>query len=241
MPSSTYVSLSAQVAMENRMNSIARNVANINTAGYRAEEISFSETMSDVSKAPVSFVSMGETYISRQQGAITKTGNALDLAIEGEAWFSIQRGNEVAYTRDGRLNLDQTGTLTTVNGEPILSANGTPIQMDPEGDSPYVQADGEVVQGEQNVGRIGLFELNEGEKLTRYGGSAVLPEGIAFPLQDLTKARIVQGFVEGSNVNAMTEMTKLIMISRAFESAAKAMETTENAQSEAIRELGSTS
>ncbi|SNY92166.1 flagellar basal-body rod protein FlgF [Cohaesibacter sp. ES.047] len=241
MPSSLYVSLSAQVSMENRMNSIARNVANVNTSGYRAEEISFSETLTHAGKNDVSFVSMGDTYISRRQGAITKTDNPFDVAIEGEAWFSIQRGQEIAYTRDGRLTMDQTGMLTTVNGEPILSASGAPIQMDPEGGKPIIQADGEIMQDGQGQGRLGLFEISEEDKLTRYGGSAVVTDGVPFPVQDPTKARVVQGYVEGSNVNAMTEMTKLIMISRSFESAAKAMETTENAQSQAIRELGSDS
>ena len=241
MPSSLYVSLSAQVAMENRMNSIARNVANINTAGYRAEEISFSETLTNAGKNDVSFVSMGDTYISRRQGAITKTDNPLDVAIEGEAWFSIQRGNEVAYTRDGRMTINQAGMLTTVNGEPILSTGGAPIQLDPDGAAPVIQEDGEIVQNGQAQGKIGLFEISEDDKLARYGGSAVSTDGVAFPVQDPTKARVVQGYVEGSNVNAMTEMTKLIMVSRSFESAAKAMETSENAQQEAIRELGSSS
>ena len=241
MPSSAYVSLSAQIAMDNRMQSIARNVANINTAGYRGEAISFSEILSEAGSSPISFVTMGDTFISRNKGAITKSDNPLDIAIEGEGWLSFQRGNQVAYTRDGRLAIDGTGQLITVNGEPVLSENGTPIQLDPEGATPIIQADGEIIQGNQNAGRIGLFEIREGDKLTRYGGSAVVPEGIAFPIQDPTRVRIVQGYVEGSNVNAMTEMTKLIMVSRAFESAAKAMETTENAQSEAIRELGSSS
>ena len=241
MPSSLYVSLSAQMAMENRMTSIARNVANINTAGYRAEEISFSETMTNAGKADVSFVSMGDTFISRRQGAISKTDNPCDVAIEGEAWFSVQRGNEVIYTRDGRLTMDQAGLLTTVNGEPILSTAGAPIQLDPEGGKPIIQVDGEIVQNGQTQGQIGLFEIADEDKLTRYGGSAVVTDGVAFPIQDPTRARIVQGYVEGSNVNAMSEMTKLIMVSRAFESSAKALETTENLQSQAIRELGSES
>ena len=238
MPTSNYVSLSSQIALNNRMESVARNVANINTAGYRAEAINFSEVLANSGSESVSFVSMGNTYISRDKGAISQTGNPLDLAIDGEAWFSFQRGNEVAYTRDGRLQMNSSGQLTTVNGEPILSSSGSTIQADPRGGRIVVQADGEISQNGQTIDSIGLFEINETDDLKRYGGSAVVPEGVAFPLQDPSKARVMQGYVEGSNVNPMMEMTKLIMISRAFESAEKVMETSEEAQRQAVRDLG---
>ncbi|WP_119308970.1 flagellar basal-body rod protein FlgF [Cohaesibacter haloalkalitolerans] len=241
MPTSNYVSLSSQIALDNRMQSVARNVANINTAGYRGEAVSFSEILANAGSDSVSFVSMGQTHISREKGAISQSGNPLDLAIEGDAWFSFQRGGEVAYTRDGRMQMDSTGRLTTVNGEPILSASGSTIQVDPQGGSLVIQADGEIAQNGHTVDRIGLFEISPDDKLKRYGGSAVVPEGVAFPLQDPSKARVLQGFVEGSNVNPMTEMTRLIMISRAFESAQKVMETSEDAQRGAIRDLGETS
>nr|WP_321454763.1 flagellar basal-body rod protein FlgF [uncultured Cohaesibacter sp.] len=241
MPTANYVSLSSQIALDNRMQSVARNVANINTAGYRGEAINFSEILANAGSDSVSFVSMGETHISQERGAITQTGNSLDLAIEGDAWFSFQRGGEVAYTRDGRLQMDASGRLTTVNGEPLLSASGSTIQVDPQGGQLVVQADGEITQNGRAVDSIGLFEFNPDDKLTRYGGSAVMPEGVAFSLQDPSKARVLQGYVEGSNVNPMMEMTKLIMISRAFESSQKVMETSEDAQREAVRELGETS
>ena len=241
MPTSNYVSLSSQIALSNRMESVARNVANINTAGYRGESINFSEVLANSGSESVSFVSMGNTHISRAKGAISQTGNPLDLAIDGDAWFSFQRGTEVAYTRDGRLQMDSSGRLTTVNGEPVLSSSGSTIQIDPQGGRIVVQADGEIAQNGQTIDSIGLYEINEEDTLKRYGGSAVVPEGVAFPLQDTSKARVMQGYVEGSNVNPMTEMTKLIMISRAFESAEKVMETAEDAQRQAVRDLGETS
>nr|WP_321462038.1 flagellar basal-body rod protein FlgF [uncultured Cohaesibacter sp.] len=238
MPTSNYVSLSSQIALDNRMQSVARNVANINTAGYRGESINFSEILANSGSDTVSFVSMGDTHISQAKGSVSQTGNPLDLAIEGDAWFSFQRGSEVAYTRDGRLQMDPSGRLTTVNGEYVLSSSGSSIQIDPRGGQIVVQADGEIVQNGRTIDSIGLFEINPDDKLKRYGGSAVVPEGVAFPVQDPSKARVMQGYVEGSNVNPMMEMTKLIMISRAFESAQKVMDTSEEAQQQAIRELG---
>src|SRR5690606_27515138 len=89
MQAALYVGLSAQVALERRLNTIAQNVANMSTAGYRAEEVKFETVLSRTAKDAVAFATSGENYISRRQGGITKTDNPLDLAIDGDAWFAI--------------------------------------------------------------------------------------------------------------------------------------------------------
>src|SRR5919201_1959887 len=103
MQTSLYVALSAQLTLQKRLDAIANNVANINTAGFKAEEVRFETLLSQAPLEPVSFVSSGDTYLSRRVGEIVKTDNALDVAVEGEAGLAIQTPAGTVYTRDGRL------------------------------------------------------------------------------------------------------------------------------------------
>ncbi|MEP4338971.1 MAG: flagellar hook-basal body complex protein, partial [Roseobacter sp.] len=103
MQSALYVALSAQVALSNRLETVSRNISNMNTSGYRADEIKFSELVSKAGQDKVAYASTGEMFISRQFGGLTKTDNPLDVVIEGEAWFAIRTPEGVAYTRDGRM------------------------------------------------------------------------------------------------------------------------------------------
>lgn len=243
MQSALYVALSAQVALSNRLETVSRNVANMNTAGYRADEVNFAEMVSKAGADKVSFSSGGETYISRQGGSLNKTDNPLDIAVEGEAWFAIRDVNGgLSYTRDGRMHMANDGTLKTVTGQQILGTGGQPIQLDPEAGTPLISQNGEVTQGADNiVGQIGLFLIPDDAKLTRRDNSAVVPDKAAVPVQVFDKNGIRQGYVEGANINPVREMTKMIMLTRAFESATKMIDTGNESQEKAIRELGATS
>lgn len=241
MQSALYVALSAQVALSNRLETVARNVSNMNTAGYRADEIKFSELLSKAGQDKVSYASTGDMFISRQGGALTKTDNPLDVAVEGEAWFAIRTPEGVAYTRDGRLKMDVDGALRTVNGYEILDAGGLPILLDPEGGAPNIDQSGEILQGEDGAGAIGLFLIDDDAKLTRVDNSGVVPDKPATPVRDFTVNGVRQGYTEGANINPIREMTKLIMITRAFEGATSMIDASNQTQERAIRELGETS
>ncbi|MBN9670704.1 flagellar basal-body rod protein FlgF [Roseibium aggregatum] len=243
MESALYVALSAQVALSNRLETVSRNVANMNTAGYRADEVKFAELISKAGQDEVSFATGGEIYISRQGGSLNKTDNALDIAVEGDAWFAIRDVNgNVSYTRDGRLEITQDGMVRTVTGQQILGTGGQPITLDPEAGSPLITQSGEISQGEAGVvGQIGLFLIPAEANLTRRENSAVVPDLPAIPVQNFDRNGVRQGYVEGSNINPVREMTKLIMISRAFESATKMIDNSNESQEKAIRELGATS
>jgi flagellar basal-body rod protein FlgF len=243
MQSALYVALSAQVALSNRLETVARNVANMNTAGYRADEVKFAELISKAGQDQVSFATGGEKYISRQTGGLNKTDNPLDLAIEGDAWFAIRDRNGVmSYTRDGRLQIAEDGTLRTLTGQQILGSGGQPISLDPEAGPPLITQSGEIQQDDFGViGQIGLFLIPNDAALTRAENSAVIPDKPVIPVQIYDQHGIRQGYVEGANINPVREMTKMIMISRAFESATKMIDTSNESQEKAIRELGATS
>ncbi|MTI45892.1 flagellar basal-body rod protein FlgF [Roseibium hamelinense] len=242
MQSALYVALSAQVALQNRMETVSKNLANMNTTGYRADEINFAELVSKAGDNRVSYATPGEVFISRQGGALQKTDNPLDMAVEGEGWFAIRAPEGIAYTRDGRMDLDENGVLRTVNGYEVLDAGGLPIALDPEGGPALITQSGEIFQGDDNqIGQIGLFTIPQDAKLTRFDNSAVVPDLPAEPVQVFATDGIRQGYLEGANINPIREMTKLIMITRTFESATKMMDGTGESQEKAIRELGKTS
>lgn len=241
MQSSLYVALSSQVAVSKRLETVARNVANMNTAGYRADEVKFSEILSKASHDPVSFANGGELYISRQHGGLTKTDNPLDIAIDGDAWFAVRTPAGIAYTRDGRMTMGADGMLRTVNDYPVLDSGGLSIVLDPQGGPPTIGADGAVFQGQDRLSQVGLFQIDDKTKLSRFDNSAVVPADPATPILEFSENSIVQGYTEGSNVNAISEMTKMIMLTRTFEGISKMIDSSNENQQNAIRDLGETS
>ena len=115
---------------ERRLETIADNVANMNTVGYRATGVSFETEIAKAGEARLNYVSNGSDYLSRRAGGLVKTDNPLDFAVQGDGWFGIQTPRGPAYTRDGRARIDESGTLRTLNGDAILDAGGAPIVVD---------------------------------------------------------------------------------------------------------------
>jgi len=233
-----YVSLSAQVALEKRMDTIANNVANMNTPGFRAEGVKFDSLLSNTGGESVAFASSGENYISRQAGPMNFSGNSLDAAIGGDGWFSLQSPDGTVYTRDGRFHMNALGELQSVKGYPVLDPGGGPITLDPSAGPVEIAEDGSISQGGKKLGALGLFLLPEKAKLTRYDNSAVRSSLPGEQAEDLTTNTVRQGYVEGANVNPILEMTRLIAVSRAFDNAVAAIQQSDSKSEDSIRTLG---
>ncbi len=212
MQSGPYVSLSAQLTLERRLEALAINVANMNTVGYRAAGVSFHTYVSRTGDQPVAYSSAGRDYITRTEGPLIKTDNPLDVAVQGEGWLAMQTPSGTVYTRDGRMRMKPTGELESLDGHPILDAGNTPIILDPNAGAPTIGGDGMINQGGQQIGAIGLFRIDPSAKFSRYENSGVIPDKPATPILDFDNNGIVQGHVEGSNVNPILEMAKLITI-----------------------------
>lgn len=236
--SSLYVSLSGQMALERRLDTVARNVANMETTGYRADEVKFDSLVKRPGKDSVAFASAGKTYISTKAGSIKQTGNSLDVAVEGKGWLGIQTGNGIAYTRDGRFQIGIDGILRSIEGNPVLDSGNAPIILDPLGGTPEISKDGTISQGGNQVGVLGLFLIPDNAQLTRAGNSGVVPNTQVQPVLDFAENGFAQGYVEGSNINPISEITKLITITRAFESTNSMMQSVESIRQETIRKLG---
>jgi len=236
--SAIYVGISAQLALLRRLDTIANNVANQGTAGFRSEHVTFESIVSDAEGGAVEYVSRGAVGLSRNPGELVQTGNPLDIAIDGASWLSVETPSGRAYTRDGRLTITQTGELHTLTGFPVLDAGGSVLKIDAQKGPPEFSRDGAINQSGRKVGMIGLFQIDADAKLERIAGGAVVSDRPAEPQLDGRSGGIVQGFVERSNANPIEEMTKLITVQRAFDSVSSTISMIEAGQADAIRALG---
>ncbi|MFD2058153.1 flagellar basal-body rod protein FlgF [Mesorhizobium calcicola] len=239
MRDSLYVALSSQIALERRLDTIADNVANASTIGFRATGVKFEDVVSGIGPKSISFASSGKTYLSGAHGAMTETGNPFDFSIQGDAWFAIDTPVGTVMTRDGRFSMNENGELMSIEGHPVLDAGGAPIQLDPRNGPPKAGADGSLRQNDQLVGSIGLYNFDPGENFVRYGNSGIVPARTPEPVTDRSDTGIAQGFLEESNVNPVLEITRLIQVQRAFENTAALMRQTDSSTDEAIKTLGS--
>ncbi len=238
MQSGIYVALSSQMALDKRLTTIADNVANAGTTGFRATGVKFEDIVSGLSDKSVSFVSTGDTYLSTQSGAFKQTGNPLDFAIKGDAWFAIETPQGPVMTRDGRFTMLDTGELVSLEGYPVLDAGGAPIQLNPLAGPPLAGSDGTLRQNGQLVGALGLYEFQPGPNFTRFGNSGIVPTGQPEPIVDRMDVGVAQGFIENSNVNPVLEITRLIQVQRAFEQVSSLIRDSESALDQAISTLG---
>lgn len=238
MQNDLYVSLSAQIALERRLETIAANVSNANTPGYRVDGVTFGAELAKAGDARIAFVGAGEGFISRRAGPLIQTGNPLDVAVQGDGFFAIQSGGKTVYTRDGRMQMNENGGLVSMTGAPILDEAGAPIQLDPGAGPPGIAHDGMITQGRRQVAAIGLFDLAPDAKLTRAGNSGVTSDKPAQPVLNFNTNSVVQGAIEGANVDPVREMTRLIEVSRTFDGVTNGVTQTENSLQDAIKTLG---
>lgn len=235
------VAMSAQLSLMKRLETIAHNVANTSTVGFRSEEINFTQLLSSNTLDETAFARIGQTTLSQSPGAMMKTDNPLDVAVNGNAWFAIQTPAGQVNTRDGRLQMLETGELQTLQGYPILDVGGAPITLEPAAGPPEIAADGMISQNGTQVGAIGLFTISNQAKMQRFGNSGVIPSIPAEAVVNFDRVRVAQGFVEKSNVNPVQQMTDLIAVSRLFEGVSNAIKDKEQSMQNAIRTLGGSS
>lgn len=242
MQSALYVMLSGQVSIDKTLKSIANNIANMNTAGFRAEGTTFEAVLSMTGRVPTAFAGSGKEFITRQPGPMTPTGNNLDVAVRGDAWIAIQTPGGVSYSRDGRMIMNDMGDLTNINGLPILDQGGAPLVVDPNAGEISIAPDGSVSQRGMLVGAIGLYQIAPGADLLRSNdGSVSVDAALVVPVDDFVNNGVMQGYVEGANISPVVEMTRLIDGQRKFENTAAASNSIGEALSNAIRDLGPTS
>ena len=227
MENTLLIGLSRQVLLERQLDVVANNVANVNTLGYKTDSTLFEEFLKSgahednfVGKdRSVSYVQDRATFRDYSQGAAEQTKNPLDLLIDGGGFLVVQTAGGERYTRDGGLQLNNTGQLVTAGGNPVLGASG-PIVLQPTDHDINVSPDGTITVLEGNGrtdsirGKLRLVSFTEAQKLLKEG-SNLYSSGEGAPQPD-TKSMVRQGFIEKSNVNAVAEMSRMIEVTRAY-------------------------
>ncbi len=239
MDNSFVVGLSAQQVLRQRMDVTANNLANLDTAGFKTEALvtrELSQRPASASDLPndIAFVDAWMLQRDFSSGNLDQTGNPLDVAIEGEGFFSVETAAGLAYTRDGRFSLDAAGRLTTRSGDPVLGGGG-PISLDPAGGKISVARDGSISQDGVADATLDVVAFDTPGALEKMGGNLwrATDETPRAP-QSL---RIAGGFIEASNVNAVSEITQMIEISRAYQSVSKMISDSDQLRATSIEKL----
>lgn len=239
MENSIYIAAQKAAVLERRMAVVANNIANINTPGFKRQEMIFSEFLHKVQpKHQVSFSQDVSTWTDFQGGPIEATGNTFDLAILGKGFFRVSVGEEPFYTRHGSFRMDETGTLMTPHGGFLMDRDGLPVTLPLNTRDTRITAEGVVVADGLEIAQLDLIEFANPQEL-KIGGSNLFyaPPGVV-PLLS-RDARIVQGSIETSNVKGVVEMTRMIEASRSYGAAHRLITEEYTRQKTAIETLGS--
>jgi flagellar basal-body rod protein FlgF len=216
MSNSISALLSKQVGLRQQVDVIAHNVANLSTTGFKREDLTFATHVErlDLPGSSLALAKVHSTRTDFRPGALERTGNPFDFAIDGFGFFAVETAAGVRYTRDGRFSANQLGELTTATGHRILDDGGAPIVIPAEASDLTVSGDGTISAPDgAPLGALGIWELPDGFLRREADGlfaSEVEPEPALDP-------KVAQGFLEGSNVNPVREITDLIEAQRAYE------------------------
>jgi flagellar basal-body rod protein FlgF/flagellar basal-body rod protein FlgG len=227
MDSGYYAAMTGLVARTEAVDAAASNLANAQTAGYRAERGYFRSVLfgpdaidSQLGRTVNNFGLLGGDRLSMAQGALAQTGNPLDLAIEGEGFFQVQTPNGLRYTRDGSFHRTPGGLLVTADGAPVLSAAGKTIPVPPG--EPSIGANGALSVAGGVVATIGVFTFPAGTDLTAEGANRYVAPGGVAPKAS-TEAAVHQGAIEQANQDVIQGSLDLMVMQRQAEMMQRAL------------------
>jgi flagellar basal-body rod protein FlgF len=235
------ISLSRATALQRQMDVVANNLANINTTGFKAENLLFEEYRMPVAadrdlphgSQQLSYTEDWATIHDFRPGPVMQTGNPLDVALQGPGFLTVQTPTGVRYTKAGALDIDASGQLVDLNGYPVLGEGG-PIRFDPSETNITIGADGAISSSAGGKGKLAIAEFADPAALTR-DGQNLWTGGAAIPA---TETRLIQGAIERSNVSGVREMTQMIQVQRAYETLARLMQSQSDLRNTAVQQLG---
>ena len=259
-----YSAVSGAMAQSSRLDTIANNLANVNTTSFKKDRQVFSEYLSanekpqDVIQAPRipasiesfydmqggdnAYVNPVGTFTNFEQGSLRSTGSAMDVAIEGKGFFEVLTPQGVRWTRNGNLQVDGNGRLTTKEGFPVLrDGQNDPAQrvINLNSRNLTISQTGDIYEGGNAAGRLSVVEFMNTDELQKVGNSLyqMKANALTTPIP-AREARIHQGFVEGSNVNVVEEMTDMITANRVFEATQQTIKAHDQMDDKLINQVG---
>ncbi len=239
MENPLYIGLSRQVALRRQLDVVANNIANMNTAGFRGERMLFEAAMERGGMKPsdkIAFTIDRATFTDFTAGGLKPTDNPYDVALDGDGWFQVQTPDGPRYTRDGRMRRDVDGQLVNANGFPYLDDNQQPIVIPADRSRMEIGTDGLVSADNEMIARLRVVRFESPQALAQTG-DVLFDAGDAQPLP-APDARIVQGKVEQSNVQAIAEMSRMMELTRDYQSVTRMMDDGQELLRSAINRLG---
>lgn len=243
MNSGIYPAVSGSLAAMRRLDVISNNLANVNTPGYKKDKMSFEGLLAGPVNPPA--VPQGRTadpilqkeniYIDYAAGPTSQSGNPLDLALDGDGFFAVTTPEGTAYTRQGNFHPSVDGTLVTADGYPVQGANGAAIRI--KGSHVEIDAKGAITVDGAESGAISVVDFEKPYALTKTGSALFVPANPQ-TVPTAAKAQILQGHLEGSNVESISEMVQLIETNRYFEACSKVIRGFDDIAAKAANELG---
>ncbi|MEO9651242.1 MAG: flagellar hook-basal body complex protein [Roseobacter sp.] len=235
MENTGYTTLTRQSGLLREMRVVANNIANAATSGFRQEGVIFSEYVQPVENSES--LSMGQAdarQTSFAQGTLTQTGGQFDFAIEGDGFFLVETPLGERLTRAGAFSPNAEGDLVTFDGYRVLDQGGAPVFIPPGAEDVSVSADGTISSEGNPIGQLGLVQPLNSQQLVR-------EDGVMFRADDgyepAEAGRILQRFVESSNVNPILQLTRMIEVQRAYELGASFLEAEDERVRQAMRAM----
>ena len=241
MANAGYIGLSLQMALRQEMDVVANNVANLSTNGFKGERLVFQEQLSKAARSHVdsgvsprvSMVVDAGTYRDTAQGSFQKTGNPLDVALQGDGYLVVQATEGLRYTRAGAMQLNASRQLCDHNGFPVMG-NGGPITL-PQGENDVtVTSDGTVVTNGGAQGQLSIMRFANEQNLQAASGGTYTTKEAPLPAADTT---VLQGALESSNVQPISEMTRMIQLQRAYENVQHLLDNENDRETNAISKI----
>jgi flagellar basal-body rod protein FlgF len=253
MGNTLLIALSRQIALHREMDVVANNIANINTTGYKADSAVFEEFLPPVANhghfpgadRRLSYVQDRATWHDFKPGPLRQTGNALDVAIEGDAFLVVQTPRGERYTRNGALQINATGQLVTAEGFAVQSDGGPIVFQNTDSDI-AIADDGTIrvrESGDSRTdvprGRLRLVRFDQVARLQKDGSSLFsAPAGVAPQTPEpANRVRVIQGALEQSNVRGMVEMSRMIELTRHYQQIANLLQSHGDMRRDSIEKL----
>ncbi len=231
-----FVSKAGMLAQQRRLEVAANNLANINTIGFKRTQISFPKVLdaildegNDDNRIP------GTTKIDFAPGSLKKTGNPLDIAIQGEGFFVLQGPEGEVLTRNGNFTLNADGELVGQNGWPVLTSQGI-IQVN--GESLSINESGEILLNGKVIATLRIVQVNNNENLVDLNNTLFRFGNGGYRELDRSEIHVQPGYLETSNVNPLSEMIELIEINHNFEMAQKSTKTQDESLGQLFNRAG---
>ncbi len=216
MDTAGYVTLSRQSGLNDTLQVVANNIANLSTAGYRREGVVFAEMVEalPVQGGSVAMTAAHARVTDPAQGALRQSGGTYDLAIEGPGFFTVETPAGPRLTRAGAFTPGPAGELVSPSGHRLLDVGGAPVFVPPDAGTVSIAPDGTVSADGRPLAQLVPVTVADPQRLVREDGVLFRADAPPVPAEG---ARIVQGALEGANVNPVGEIARMIEVSRAYE------------------------